>query len=92
VVKHFVPSPDERARLRWKRKIFAMRQFHDVLAEELDEAARRMRGKLKFYSYPDLREKIRENTFDTIFIVRTYKPIRWIDFIRRVSLALEDLL
>ena len=90
VRQHFIPSPDERARLRWKRKIFAMRQFHDITAEDLDEAARRMRGKLKFYSLT--LQKVREDTDATVFIVRTYKPIRWIDFIRRVSLALEDLL
>lgn len=89
-MKHFVPSPDERARLRWKRKIFAMRQFHDVSAEDLDEIARHMRGRLKFYSLT--LQKVREDTVATVFIVRTYKPIRWIDFIRRVSLALEDLL
>jgi len=91
VVKHFVPDPAERAEMRWKRKVLAMRQFHDVdYAMSDEEIAKRMRGKLKFYSLT--LQKVREDSVATIFIVRTYKPIRWIEFMRRVYLALEDLL
>jgi len=52
----------------------------------------KMRGKLKFYSPIIPKEKVKPDTVATMFVVRTYKPIKWIDFIKRISIALEDIL
>ena len=89
-MKTFKPDLHERIEERIKRKIFATHQFHDITPTEEKEVMDKMRGKLRFYSLT--LQKVKPDTVATTFIVRTYKPIKWIDFIQRISIALEDIL
>ncbi len=79
------PSASQRADRRARKKIIN-EGFSPVIIKDLDA----YRGWISFHSLTFLRPN--KNTRSTTFIVRTRKPIRWGDFIERVTPALSDLL
>jgi len=87
--KHFVPDKTLRIELRNKRKRLSSNSLPHVQLTER-EIADMIKGKMKFYSL-SLR-KPNPDSFASTFIVATTKPLKWRDFIIRVSLALEDLI
>ena len=89
-MKRFVPDPAQRVELRAKRKMLLSNSIPHISVEEEEEILRRIKGKITFYSLT-LR-KVNPETVSSSFIVRTYKPIKWRDFIIRVALALEEVL
>jgi len=52
------------------------------------ELMSKLKGKVSFYSL-NLR-KIEPNTVATVFIIRTAKPMRWIDFIKMFTKSFSD--
>lgn len=90
MTRTFVPSTAQRTERNHKRKQLARGNIHPVTPENEKRIMDSIKGKLSFYSFT-LR-KVNPDTVATTFIVRTHRPIRWEDFIRKVAVSLEELL